>query len=91
MSVADAAAQRGDDLRFVISLSCRSAGAVTVYYFVAYGADFSSVRTVGIASGDTDATVTVPTAAVDTSVTFHIVYLIGAANYSAKAKATITD
>ncbi|WP_419840416.1 hypothetical protein [Candidatus Poriferisodalis sp.] len=91
VSVADAAAQRGDDLEFVISLSCRSTDAVTVYYFVAYGADFDSVRTVGIASGDTDATVNVPTAGVNTSVTFHVVYTIGAANYSATAKATITN
>ncbi|WP_419837984.1 hypothetical protein [Candidatus Poriferisodalis sp.] len=90
VSVADAAAQRGDDLEFVISLSCRSSGAVTVYYFVAYGADFDSVRTVDIASGDTDATVNVPTTGVNTSITFHVVYTIGAANYSATATSTIT-
>ncbi|WP_419837800.1 GLUG motif-containing protein [Candidatus Poriferisodalis sp.] len=90
VSVADAAAQRGDDLEFVISLSCRSSGAVTVYYFVAYGADITSVRTIGIAGGDTEATVNVPTAGVNTSVTFHVVYTIGAANYSTQAAATIT-
>ena len=90
VSVADAAAQRGDDLEFVISLSCRSTGKVTVYYFVAYGADITSVRTVDITSGDTDTTVTVPTAGVNTSVTFHVVYTIGASNYSATATATIT-
>ena len=90
VTVADAAAQRGDDLEFVISLSCRSTGKVTVYYFVAYGADISSVRTVNIASGDTDTTVTAPTDGVNTSITFHVVYTIGAANYSATATATIT-
>ncbi len=90
VTVADATAQQGDDLEFVISLSCRSTGAVTVYYFVAYGADITSVRTVAINSGDTGATVTVPTAGVDADIEFHVVYTIGAANYSAKATATIT-
>ena len=91
VSVADAAAQRGDDLEFVISLSCRSADAVTVYYLVGYGADLSSVRTVDIASGDTDATVSVPTIGVSANIKFHVVYTIGAANYSAHAEAIITN
>ena len=75
----------------MISLSCRSTGAVTVYYFVGRGTDIGAVRTIAINSGDTHTTVNVPTTDVDADIEFHIVYTIGAANYSARAEATITD
>ena len=91
VSVADATAARGDDLEFVISLSCRSSGAVTVYYFISHGGAFSGGEIVTIASGDTDATVTVPTAGVNSTIGLHILYTIGAANNTAKATSTITD
>ncbi len=90
VSVADAAAQRGQDLQFEISLSCRSTGDVTVYYAVAHDRRLGSVITITIESGETGATVNVPTAGIDADIEFHIVYLIGAANNTAKAKATIT-
>ena len=91
VSVADATAARGDDLEFVISLSCRSARDVTVYYAVALDRKLGNVVTFTIDSGDTDATVAVPTQGIDADIDFHIVYLIGAANNTAKATATITD
>ncbi len=91
VSVADAAAQRGQDLQFEIILSCRSAGAVTVYYAVAHDRRLGSVITITIESGDTGATVNVPTQGIDADIEFHIVYLIGAANNTVKATSTITD
>ncbi len=91
VSVADATAARGDDLEFVISLSCRSSGAVTVYYFISHGGSFSAGDIVTIAGGDTDAAVSVPTAGVDKAIGFHVLYTIGAANNTAKATSTITD
>ena len=91
VSVADATAARGDDLEFVISLSCRSSGAVTVYYFISHGGSFSGGEIVTIASGDTETTVTVPTAGVNKAIGFHVQYTIGAANNTAKATSTITD
>ncbi|WP_419838732.1 S8 family serine peptidase [Candidatus Poriferisodalis sp.] len=91
VSVADATAARGDDLEFVVSLSCRSSGAVTVYYFISHGGGFSGGEIVTIDSGDTETTVSVPTAGVDQAIGFHVLYTIGAANNTAKATATITD
>ncbi|WP_419924752.1 S8 family serine peptidase [Candidatus Poriferisocius sp.] len=91
VSVADAAAQQGEDLHFEISLSCRSTGDVTVYYAVAHDRRLGSVITITIESGETGATVNVPTAGIDADIEFHIVYLIGAANNTAKATATITN
>ncbi|WP_419838735.1 S8 family serine peptidase [Candidatus Poriferisodalis sp.] len=91
VSVADATAARGDDLEFVISLSCRSSGAVTVYYAVALDRKLGNVVTITVNSDETGATVNVPTAGIDADIEFHIVYLIGAANYRAKATSTITD
>ncbi len=88
--VADATARQGDDLQFEISLSCRSTGDVTVYYAVAHDRRLGSVITITIKGGETGATVNVPTAGIDADIEFHIVYLIGAANYTAQAKATIT-
>ncbi|WP_419840583.1 hypothetical protein [Candidatus Poriferisodalis sp.] len=91
VDVADATAQRGDDLEFVISLSCRSTRAVTIYYMVSHGPNIATSDIVTINSGDTHLTARVPTAGVDTSVKFHIVYTFGAANYEAQASGTITD
>ncbi|WP_419927027.1 Calx-beta domain-containing protein [Candidatus Poriferisocius sp.] len=91
VSVADAAAQQGQDLQFEISLSCRSKRDVTVYYAVAHDRRLGNVITITINKGETGATVNVPTAGTDADIEFHIVYLIGAANYTAKAKATITN
>ncbi len=91
VSVADAAAQQGEDLHFEISLSCRSTGDVTVYYAVAHDRRLGNVITITIESGETGETVNVPTAGIDADIEFHIVYLIGAANNTAKATATITD
>ncbi len=91
VTVADATARRGDDLHFEISLSCRSTRDVTVYYAVAHDRRLGSVITITIESGETGATVNVPTAGIDADIEFHIVYLIGAANNTAKAKATITN
>ncbi|WP_419838108.1 S8 family serine peptidase [Candidatus Poriferisodalis sp.] len=91
VSVADATAARGDDLEFVVSLSCRSSGAVTVYYFISHGGGFSGGEIVTIDSGDTETTVSVPTAGVDQAIGFHVLYTIGAANNTAKATSTITD
>ncbi|WP_419924746.1 S8 family serine peptidase [Candidatus Poriferisocius sp.] len=90
VTVADATAQQDEDLQFVISLSCRSTGDVTVYYAVAHDRRLGSVITITIKGGETGATVNVPTAGIDADIEFHIVYLIGAANYTAQAKATIT-
>ncbi|WP_419838733.1 S8 family serine peptidase [Candidatus Poriferisodalis sp.] len=91
VSVADATAARGDDLEFVISLSCRSTSAVTAYYFIAHGGSYGAGDLVTIASGDIDATVTVPTAGVNSTIELHILYTIGAANNTAKATSTITN
>ena len=91
VSVADAAVRQGDDLQFEISLSCRSTGDVTVYYAVAHDRRLGSVITITIKGGETGATVNVPTQGIDADIEFHIVYLIGAANNTAKATATITD
>ncbi len=91
VSVADATAQKGQDLQFEISLSCRSTRDVTVYYAVAHDRKLGDVITITIESGETGATVNVPTAGIDAHIEFHIVYLIGAANNTAKAKATITN
>ncbi len=90
VTVADATATQGEDLQFEISLSCRSTGDVTVYYAVAHDRRLGNVITITIESGETGATVNVPTAGIDADIEFHIVYLIGAANNTAKAKATIT-
>ena len=91
VSVADATAQQGQDLQFEISLSCRSTRDVTVYYAVAHDRKLGNVITITIESGETGATVNVPTQGIDADIEFHIVYLIGAANNTAKATATITD
>ncbi len=91
VSVADATAQQGQDLHFEISLSCRSTGDVTVYYAVAHDRKLGNVITITINKGETGATVNVPTQGIDAEIEFHIVYLIGAANNTAKATATITD
>ncbi len=91
VTVADAEARRGDDLQFVISLSCRSARDVTVYYAVAHNRRLGNVHTLTIKGGETGTTVTVPTAGINSTIEFHIVYLIGAANNSGRAKATITN
>ncbi len=90
VSVADATAQQGQDLHFEISLSCRSTRDVTVYYAVAHDRRLGSVITITINKGETGATVNVPTQGINADIEFHIVYLIGAANNTAKAKATIT-
>ncbi|WP_419924106.1 S8 family serine peptidase [Candidatus Poriferisocius sp.] len=90
VTVADAAAQQGQDLHFEISLSCRPTGDVTVYYAVAHDRRLGSVITITINKGETGATVNVPTQGINADIEFHIVYLIGAANNTAKAKATIT-
>ncbi len=90
VSVADAAAQQGQDLQFEISLSCRSKRDVTVYYAVAHDRKLGNVITITIETGETGATVNVPTQGINADIEFHIVYLIGAANNTAKAKATIT-
>ncbi|WP_419838731.1 S8 family serine peptidase [Candidatus Poriferisodalis sp.] len=91
VSVADATAARGDDLHFEISLSCRSTSDVTVYYAVALDRKLGNVVTITIESGETGATVNVPTQGIEADIEFHIVYLIGAANNTAKATSTITD
>ncbi len=91
VTVADATAARGDDLEFVISLSCRSTSAVTVYYFISHGGSFSAGDIITIDSGDIDTTVTVPTDGVTSTIGLHILYTIGAANNTAKATSTITD
>ncbi|WP_419924748.1 S8 family serine peptidase [Candidatus Poriferisocius sp.] len=91
VSVADATARQGQDLQFEISLSCRSKRDVTVYYAVAHDRRLGSVITITIKGGETAATVNVPTAGIDADIEFHIVYLIGAANNTAKATATITN
>ncbi len=91
VSIADAEAARGDDLEFVVSLSCRSARDVTVYYFVVRGGAYSSGARATIAGGDTHTTVRVPTAGTRGTVGLHILYTIGAANHTAKATSTITD
>ncbi|WP_419837237.1 S8 family serine peptidase [Candidatus Poriferisodalis sp.] len=91
VSVADATAARGDDLEFVISLSCRSTSAVTAYYFISHGGSFSGGEILTIDSGDIDATVSVPTAGVNQTIGLHVLYTIGAANSTAKATSTITN
>ncbi len=91
VSVADAEATRGDDLEFVVSLSCRSAHDVTVYYFVVRGGAYSAGARATIASGDTHTTVSVPTAGAHSTIGLNILYTIGAANHAATATSTITD
>ncbi len=91
VAVADATAAHGDDLEFVISLTCRSTSAVTVYYFISHGGSYGAGDIVTIAGGDIDATVTVPTAGVSSTIELHVLYTIGAANDAAKATSTITD
>ncbi len=91
VSVADATAARGDDLEFVISLSCRAAHDVTVYYFVVRGGAYSAGARATIAGGGTHTTVSVPTAGTNSTLGLHILYTIGAANSTAKATSTITD
>ena len=91
VSVADAEAKRGDDLEFVISLSCRAAHDVTVYYFVVRGGAYSAGARATIAGGDTHTTVKVPTAGTRSTIGLNILYTIGAANHTASATSTITD
>ncbi len=91
VSVADAEATRGDDLEFVVSLSCGSAHDVTVYYFVVRGGAYSAGARATIASGDTHTTVSVPTAGARGTIGLNILYTIGAANHTASATSTITD
>ena len=91
VSVADATARRGEDLEFVISLSCRSSEDVGIIYAVAYNTVFDTRPRLDIASGDTSATVAVPTAGVSasTSIRFHVVFTFGAANVQTSADAEI--
>ncbi|WP_419839583.1 hypothetical protein [Candidatus Poriferisodalis sp.] len=91
VSVADATARRGEDLEFVISLSCRSSEDVGFIYAVAYNTDWDTGPRLDIASGETHATVAVPTAGVGagTVIRFHIVFTFGAANVSTSANAEI--
>ncbi len=91
VSIADAEATRGDDLEFVISLSCRSAHDVTAYYFVVRGGAYSAGSRATIASGGTHTTASVPTAGTHGTIGLHILYTIGAANNTATATSTITD
>ncbi|WP_419837801.1 S8 family serine peptidase [Candidatus Poriferisodalis sp.] len=61
VSVADATAQRGDNLEFVISLDCRHSADVVVHYSIAHGFTYADGGTVTISSGDTTASVRAPT------------------------------
>ncbi|WP_419923775.1 hypothetical protein [Candidatus Poriferisocius sp.] len=91
MSAADATAQRGDDLEFVISLDCTYSSDVDVYYTIAHGLTYADGGTVTISSGDTTATVRAPTIGAS-DVGLYLVWVTEVTNPSGIwAYGTITD
>ena len=91
VAAADATAQRGDDLEFVISLDCIYSSDVDVHYTIAHGLTYADGGSVTISSGETTATVRAPTIGAS-DVGLYLVWVTEVTNPSGIwAYGTITD
>ncbi|WP_419840451.1 choice-of-anchor R domain-containing protein [Candidatus Poriferisodalis sp.] len=91
VAAADATATRGDDLEFVISIDCAHSSHVEVTYTIAHGGAYADGGTVRISSGDTTATVRVPTIGAS-DVGLYLAWVTEVTNpYGTWAYGTITD
>ena len=94
VSAADATAQRGDDLEFVISIDCAHTSDVDVHYSVTHDGSLyiEGAGIATIASGDTTTTVTMPTTGSVAEVGIYLAYVTGVTNpWGVWAHGTITD